>query len=151
MDFDGSPIESVEAKLPSFIVELPEGYRRGTHLKMEIEFRVRSVRYEENRKGELIQQLILAVEEIELKKVITLEEEVVSLGEAVQEEDPESEQVSEIDGQLAIEEIREEIGEPGTDLATRELERAIADSAPEVEFMDGDLRVDAPYDATVGF
>jgi hypothetical protein len=175
MDFDGSPITSVEAKLPTFIVELPQGYRRGTHLRMEMDFRIRSVRYEENRKGELVQQLILAVEEVELKKVITPEEEVVSLGEAIQEDGVESERVPEIDGQVSLDEIYEETGEPGTDLAVREgrgevgsddgpwvtyadhLDVELAAETPgrplmEVfaEFDDG-LVSNLPYDTSVGF
>jgi hypothetical protein len=152
MDFDGSPITSVEAKLPTFIVELPQGYRRGTHLRMEMDFRIRSVRYEENRKGELVQQLILAVEEVELKKVITPEEEVVSLGEAIQEDGVESERVPEIDGQVSLDEIYEETGEPGTDLADVELAETPGRPLMEVfaEFDDG-LVSNLPYDTSVGF
>lgn len=79
-DFDGTPIASIEARLPAFVVEMPQGYKRGTHLKLEIEYRVRSVRYEENRKGELTHQMVLAVEEVELKTIIRPEEEVTLLG-----------------------------------------------------------------------
>jgi hypothetical protein len=79
-DFDGTPIASIEARLPAFVVEMPQGYKRGTHLKMEIEFRVRSVRYEENRKGELTHQMVLAVEEVELKRIVSPNEEVTLLG-----------------------------------------------------------------------
>ena len=114
MEFDGSPIASIEAKLPSFVVDMPDGYHRGTHLKMEIEFRVRGVRYEENRKGELVHQMILAVEDIALTKVMLPEEEVTLLGaiesdgvptDYGQGEDPDGD--SEIDGQAALDELPE--------------------------------------------
>jgi len=79
-DFEGTPIHAIEAKIPAISVEMLEGYRRGTRLVMEVEFRVRSMRYEENRKGDLIQQLVLACEDISLKKVLTSADEVTLLG-----------------------------------------------------------------------
>lgn len=96
-------VAAVEAKLPAFTVEIPNGYPRGTYLQMNVEFRVRGVRYEENRKGELVHQLILAVEDIELTKVLSPSEEVTSLG-VIQDFEHESEV---IEGQVTLEEALE--------------------------------------------
>lgn len=65
-EFEGDFVRYMEGKLPAITMEMPEGYARGTHLKMMIEVRIRNVRYEEDRKGELTRQHVFALEEIQL-------------------------------------------------------------------------------------
>ena len=68
--FEGEYVRQMEGRLPAITLEMPEGYARGTHLKMEVEVRVRNVRYEEiargPEKGDLVRQHVFALEEIKL-------------------------------------------------------------------------------------
>lgn len=66
MEFEGDFVREMVGKLPPLTLDMPEGYLRGTHLLMEVEVRVRNVRMEENRKGDLIRQHVFALEEIKL-------------------------------------------------------------------------------------
>lgn len=72
--FEGSPVHNIEGKLPAITLEMPEGYARGTHLKMMVEVRVRNVRYEEDRKGDLTRQHVFALEEVTLVGAFSPEE-----------------------------------------------------------------------------
>jgi hypothetical protein len=64
--FEGEFVTEMEGKLPPISMEMVEGYSRGTHLRMNIEVRVKNVRYEENRKGDLVRQHVFALESIQL-------------------------------------------------------------------------------------
>lgn len=68
--FEGERVTEMEGKLPSITLEMPEGYPRGTHLRMMVEVRVRNVRYEEitkgPHKGDLVRQHVFALEEVQL-------------------------------------------------------------------------------------
>lgn len=73
-EFEGSFVRTMEGKLPAMTLDMPEGYARGTHLKMLVEVRVRNVRYEEDKSGELKRQHVFALEEIQLLGAYTAEE-----------------------------------------------------------------------------
>lgn len=65
-EFEGAVVSECEGKLPQIVLDMPEGYVRGTHLRMMVEVRVRNIRYEENRKGELIRQHVFALDSVQL-------------------------------------------------------------------------------------
>lgn len=65
-EFEGEYVRQMEGKLPQLTLDMPEGYPRGTHLMLGVEVRVRNVRMEEDRKGDLTRQHIFALEEIKL-------------------------------------------------------------------------------------
>lgn len=64
--FEGEAVTEMEGRLPAVTFEMPKGYPRGTIIRVVSEWRVRNVRYEENRHGDLVRQHILAVQSIEL-------------------------------------------------------------------------------------
>lgn len=66
-EFEGSVIAGMEAKLPAATIEMGESYTRGTHLVMEVELRVKNVRYEENRAGDLVRQHVLVIEGVRVE------------------------------------------------------------------------------------
>ena len=76
--FEGEFIREMEGKLPAIVLGMPAGYARGTHLKLELEVRVRNVRYEEivsgPDKGDLKRQHIFAIEEATIVGAYTAEE-----------------------------------------------------------------------------
>src|SRR5947209_5486175 len=61
--FDGQEIVGYVAAIPAMKLEAPDSYQRGTYLTLQVEVRVRSVRYEEvtsgKQKGELIKVHVL--------------------------------------------------------------------------------------------
>lgn len=69
-EFEGEYVRVMLGKLPAVELAMPEGYQRGTHLKLELEVRVRNVRYDEIRsgehKGELARHHVLVLEEAKL-------------------------------------------------------------------------------------
>lgn len=65
-EFEGAVVAECEGKLPQLVLDMPEGYVRGTHLRMMVEVRVRNIRYEENRKGDLVRQHVFALDSIQL-------------------------------------------------------------------------------------
>lgn len=78
-EFEGDYVRDFEGKLPALSMIMPEGYARGTHLKLQIEVRIRNVRYEEksskkNERPELVRQHMFALEEIQLLGAYTPEE-----------------------------------------------------------------------------
>lgn len=66
IEFEGDIISDMVGKLPAMQVEMPDSYARGTVLRMQVEVRVKSVRHEENRKGDLERHHIFALESINL-------------------------------------------------------------------------------------
>lgn len=95
-EFEGEYVRAMEGKLPAIALDMPEGYARGTHLKLEVEVRVRNVRYEEIRsgpdKGDLTRQHVFALEEVRLLGAYTPDEVDPGVGgsasiEAVRAED----------------------------------------------------------------
>ena len=65
-EFEGEFVRAMEGKLPPLMLDMPEGYPRGTHLKMEVEVRVRNVSYLEDKRGDLTRQHTFALEEVRL-------------------------------------------------------------------------------------
>lgn len=66
MEFEGSFIRHMEGKLPALVLDMPEGYQRGTHLKMNVEVRIRHVLFNENKDGDLVRQHVFAIEDVQL-------------------------------------------------------------------------------------
>lgn len=66
MEFEGSFVRQMEGKLPMLTLDMPEGYQRGTHLKMHVEVRVRNVLFSENKDGDLVRQHVFAIEDVAL-------------------------------------------------------------------------------------
>lgn len=78
-EFEGDYVRDFEGKLPALSMVMPEGYARGTHLKLLVEVRIRNVRYEEKRaktdeRPELVRQHMFALEEIQLLGAYTPDE-----------------------------------------------------------------------------
>lgn len=73
--FEGQEISEFIASIPGMKLEAPDSYQRGTYLTLNVEVRVRSVRYEEittgKRKGDLQKVHVLAVENVSVVDTIT--------------------------------------------------------------------------------
>lgn len=71
-EFEGEFVRSFEGRLPAIQLDMPEGYRRGTHLKLEVEVRVRNIGYDEQKSrskdipGDLSRIHTFALEEVKL-------------------------------------------------------------------------------------
>jgi hypothetical protein len=78
--FEGDLVTASEGRLPAITFEMPDSYARHTVLRMMIEVRVKNVRYEEGRKGELTRQHVLALESIALKSAFQPHEAQDSVG-----------------------------------------------------------------------
>lgn len=70
-EFEGDEVTNFTAQLPSATLEAPEAYQRGTLLTLSVQVRVKSVRLEEGRNGELTRKHILALEECNVTDVLT--------------------------------------------------------------------------------
>jgi hypothetical protein len=74
-EFEGQEISEFIAAIPAMKLEAPESYQRGTYLTLNVEVRVRSVRYEEittgKRKGDLQKVHVLAVENVSVTDTLT--------------------------------------------------------------------------------
>lgn len=60
LEFEGQPIENLLVYIPATKLEVDQAFARGTYLTLKMEFRVRSVRMEEDRKGVLSRHAVLA-------------------------------------------------------------------------------------------
>lgn len=90
--FEGDVISAMEGRMAPIVFDMPEGYARGTILRMEVEVRIKNVRYEEDRKGQLIRQHVLVLETIALKAAYQPHEAVEPVGGSAapkQEQTPE--------------------------------------------------------------
>ena len=65
-EFEGATVVGCEGKLPQISLDMPEGFVRDTHLRMVVEVRVRNIRYEENKDGDLTRQHVFALESVQL-------------------------------------------------------------------------------------
>lgn len=65
-EFEGELVRSFEGRLPALTLDMPEGYVRGTHLKLELEVRVRNVHYDEDKEKDLTRMHQFALEEVRL-------------------------------------------------------------------------------------
>lgn len=68
-EFEGGLITGLEGRIPAVKVECPESYKRGTILKLSMEVRVKSVRLEENRDGDLTRSHVFAIESVNVDEV----------------------------------------------------------------------------------
>lgn len=99
-EFEGEFVRLMVGNLPSIAMEMPVGYARGTHLKMEIEVRVKGVRVDEGtgrHKGDLVRYHALALEEIKLIGAYTADQMDPGVGgsasiEAAKAEDQETDE-----------------------------------------------------------
>lgn len=66
--FEGEFVRHMRAKLPAITMNMPEGFPRGTHVRMEVEARVRSVSYPEatdkEHKGDLVRLHEMSIVEV---------------------------------------------------------------------------------------
>lgn len=122
-EFEGDEVSDFVVQLPAATLDADEAYTRGTLMTLNVQVRVKSVRIEEDRKGNLIRKHILVMEEASIRDVLTPERrrELIALAEAealreytVQEE-PEAtddQATDEIPGQLTVDEVlAEQAGE----------------------------------------
>lgn len=58
-EFEGGYVTQMRGKIPAITIPMGDGYRRGTHIRLQVEVRVRNVRYEELKNGELLRDHIL--------------------------------------------------------------------------------------------
>lgn len=62
-DFEGAVVRHMEGRLPAITLEMDEGYRRGTILRLALEVRVKGVGYDEvGKEGDLVRRHALALE-----------------------------------------------------------------------------------------
>lgn len=77
-EFEGEFVREMIGKIPQINMEMPVGYSRGTHLKLELEVRVTGVRVDEfksgEKKGDLFREHTLKLEEIKLIGAYTADE-----------------------------------------------------------------------------
>lgn len=77
-EFEGEYVRLMIGKLPGINLEMDYGYARGTHLKLELEVRVRSVNVDEiaagKNKGELVREHKFAIEEAKIIGAYTAEQ-----------------------------------------------------------------------------
>lgn len=77
-EFEGEYVRVMLGKLPGITMEMDYGYARGTHLKLELEVRVRSVQVDEvasgKNKGELFRLHQFAIEEAKILGAYTADE-----------------------------------------------------------------------------
>lgn len=83
-EFEGALITAHEGRLPSIKVECPEAYKRGTILKLTMEVRVKSVRLEENRDGDLTRSHVFAVESVNVDEVYDPAEMIAQLSGSIE-------------------------------------------------------------------
>ena len=77
-EFEGEYVRLMIGKLPAIDLEMDYGYARGTHLKLELEVRVRSVNVDEvtsgKNKGDLKREHKFAIEEAKIIGAYTAEQ-----------------------------------------------------------------------------
>lgn len=76
--FEGEFVRHMIGKIPGITLEMDYGYARGTHLKLELEVRVRSVNVDEvttgKHKGDLKREHTFAIEEAKIIGAYTAEQ-----------------------------------------------------------------------------
>lgn len=77
-EFEGEFVREMIGKIPQIVMEMPMGYARHTHLKLELEVRVGRVLVDEfksgEKKGQLYREHTLSLEEIKLVGAYTADE-----------------------------------------------------------------------------
>lgn len=129
-EFEGEEITDFAVQIPSTKLETGKAYPRGTILNMNVSLRVRSVRIDEDRQGNMIRTHLLAVEDAAVKKAVTPAERRATM---------EAEEAAE---QAAKEKVIDE--EPGVEdgvSATEPLQNEVTeDVAEDTDFSDVEAR-----------
>ena len=77
-NFEGEMVRYMVGKVPGLTLDMDHGYKRNTHLKVELELRVRKVSTDEYtsgvRKGELYREHLFTVEEAKVIGAYTADE-----------------------------------------------------------------------------
>ena len=68
---DGDQINEYLVALPTGTLEAPQAYPHGTLMTLKLQVRVKSVRLEEDRKGNLNRKHILGLDHCEIEEVLT--------------------------------------------------------------------------------
>lgn len=83
-EHEGEYVRVMRGKLPAINLEMEEGYVRNTHLKMELEVRIRNVHYDEitsgKDKGDLVRQHNFALESASIVGAMTPEQAEQGVG-----------------------------------------------------------------------
>lgn len=139
MEFEGQFVRNVEGRLPQINLEMAEGYVRGTHLVMRVELRVRNVRFEEDRRGDLTRQHLFALEEAKLLEAFDPVQRPTNVGGSLAGDHREwlSALLAYIEGEAEVIDFDGEVPE--------RLKLMIEDSELREAYGDGpDVREDAP-------
>lgn len=82
--FEGEFVREMSGRLPAVTMAMAEGYPRGTILRLQVEVRVRNVRYEEivrgEHKGELVREHVLALESAQMVAAFSPEQDRSDVG-----------------------------------------------------------------------
>lgn len=124
-EFEGALVTDMDARLPAIKVECPEAYKRGTILKLTMEVRVKSVRLEENRDGDLTRSHIFAVESVNVDEVYDPAEMIAQLSGSV-DVDP-GDVVAPLPVDLAV-------AEPTTEERIEVIAEALAEAVDDLQF-----------------
>lgn len=73
-EFEGDVVTGVTGKFPALSIDLVEGYTKGTHLRLEVEVRVKNVQYNEDRHGNTIRQHVFSIESAQVKSAFRPED-----------------------------------------------------------------------------
>lgn len=73
-EFEGDAVTDFLLAIPALKVESDTAYPRGTHINAKAEFRIRSVRIEEDRKGNLTRHHVLVAESFRVTSFLTPEQ-----------------------------------------------------------------------------
>lgn len=145
-EFEGQEISEFIAVIPSMKLEAPDSYQRGTYLTLNVEVRVRSVRYEEvssgKNKGDLQKVHVLAIENVSVAETITPQQRQAILEAAEKAlEAP----VSETDGGSFVEPVATVLPEPvDVPAMTPDTLTETAVGDPEMGITDPDWVYEAP-------
>lgn len=72
VSFEGEQVDTLTAQLPSTKIEdLMAAYPLGTEMTLRLNVRVKSVRIDEDRKGNLVRTHVLAVDGVQMADVLT--------------------------------------------------------------------------------
>lgn len=66
MVFEGAVVSKHEGRIPALTLDMADGYPRGSTLTLQIEVRVRGVRMDEDKHGDLTRHHVFALEEVAL-------------------------------------------------------------------------------------
>lgn len=62
MTFEGEYITDMEARVPAFSFPLESGYERNTHIRLNLEVRVKSISHDEQRGGDVLRKHVCVIE-----------------------------------------------------------------------------------------